>query len=195
MIERTRPPRPPGRVRIIGGRWRGRHIDVVAGRDLRPTPNRVRETVFNWLAPRIAGARCLDLFAGTGALGIEALSRGAAEAVFVETDRRTAGCIEAALGRLGAEARVVHGSGLEFVHDYRGAPFDVIFVDPPFDFAVGALLTDASRCLSPAGDLYLERAAADGLPELPWGSWRKRGRAASVCYGLAARGELQCRKS
>ena len=92
-----------GSVRIIGGEWRGRRVEIVTGGELRPTPDRVRETVFNWLMPLLPGARCLDLYAGTGVLGLEALSRGAAESWFVERDPRAAAALEAMLVRLGAQ--------------------------------------------------------------------------------------------
>lgn len=188
MVNRRAPSRSPGSVRIIGGRWRGRRIAVGADALLRPTPNRVRETLFNWLAPYIEGARCLDLFAGTGALGIEALSRGAAEVCFVESSPRLARRLEAALEQLGAVPTVVHGSADRYLRDYRGAPFDIVFLDPPYELAADGLLADVERCLAGAGLVYLERAKADGLPQLPWGSWLKHAEAASVCYGLARHG-------
>src|SRR5260221_11792882 len=98
---------PPGRLRIVGGTLRGSRLDVPDAPGLRPTPDRARETLFNWLMPVIAGARCLDLFAGTGALGIEALSRGAAAADFVEADAQLAELLRANLLRLKQVARVV----------------------------------------------------------------------------------------
>jgi len=132
------PPRPtnraaPGRLRIIAGTLRGSRIDVPAAPGLRPTTDRVRETLFNWLAPVIAGARCLDLFAGTGALGIEALSRGARECVFVERDRSLARQIEDNLARLKVAAgKVVCADAASFLA-LTPSGFDVVFVDPPFD--------------------------------------------------------------
>jgi 16S rRNA (guanine966-N2)-methyltransferase len=123
---------PPGKVRIIAGRLRGSRIVVPDRPGLRPTPDRVRETLFNWLAPVIEGARCLDLFAGTGALGIEALSRGAASCTFVESDRELARRIEDDLTRLDAgEARVV-ATDAESLLAGAQQPFDVVFLDPPF---------------------------------------------------------------
>jgi 16S rRNA (guanine966-N2)-methyltransferase len=119
-------------VRIIAGRLRGSRIVVPDRPGLRPTPDRVRETLFNWLAPVIEGARCLDLFAGTGALGIEALSRGAASCTFVESDRELARRIEDDLARLDAgEARVV-ATDAESLLAGAPQPFDVVFLDPPF---------------------------------------------------------------
>ena len=122
----------PGRVRIIGGKVRNSRLAVPAVDGLRPTPERVRETLFNWLAPVIEGADCLDLFAGTGALGIEALSRGAASAVLVDADRRAVQGIEANVARLqGIEATAVHASWDAFLAR-PPRPFDLVFLDPPF---------------------------------------------------------------
>src|SRR5437867_10582083 len=101
-----------GLVRIIAGKWRGRRLKVPDVKDLRPTPDRVRETLFNWLAPTIDGASCLDLFAGTGALGIEALSRGASEVDFIECDPRLARALRDNLARLRQSARVREGDAL-----------------------------------------------------------------------------------
>src|SRR5699024_11993053 len=123
---------PAHTVRIIGGQWRGRKIAVNSADDLRPTPDRIRETLFNWLAPRIQGARCLDLFAGTGALGLEALSRGAGHVTFVERDATTAGSLRQALTALdGHAAAVIHGDALNTAV-FPQTSYDVIFVDPPF---------------------------------------------------------------
>src|SRR5215216_3941131 len=109
-------------LRIIGGAWRGRRFRFPAG-EIRPTPDRVRETLFNWLASRITGARCLDLFAGSGALGLEALSRGAADVVFVERERRAATAIEALLQEWGAtNARVVCADALAWLRGASAAP-------------------------------------------------------------------------
>ena len=125
--------RPPGSVRIIGGRWRGRRLPVAEAEGLRPTTDRIRETLFNWLRPRLAGARVADLFAGTGILGIEALSRAAASALFVERDRRLARAIERSLAELGAEhARVQTADAYRLLARGEPVPFDVVFLDPPY---------------------------------------------------------------
>jgi 16S rRNA (guanine966-N2)-methyltransferase len=160
---------PPGEVRIIGGAWRGRRLPVPAGTQVRPTGDRVRETLFNWLAPVIDGMRCLDLFAGTGALGLEALSRGAAEVWFVERDPLAARRIDESLRRLGSGAgRVITADALRFL---AGAPqpFDLVFLDPPFG-AVG--LGDLCKLLEAGwlGDgarLYMEMSRDEALPALP----------------------------
>lgn len=123
----------PGKIRLIGGRWRGTRLDVPARPGLRPTSDRVRETLFNWLMPHLPGARVLDAFAGTGALGLEALSRGAASAVLVERDAALAAALRGTLGRLegGDRAQVVQGDALAWLRTSTAA-FDIAFVDPPF---------------------------------------------------------------
>lgn len=175
-------------LRIIGGRWRGRRVAFPDAQGLRPTPDRVRETLFNWLAPRIAGARCLDLFAGSGALGFEALSRGAAEVVFVERQRAVARVLQANLARLGAVAdgRVVAGDALAYLAGPARA-FDVVFLDPPFGLG---LLTptcaqlDARGWFAADARVYVESELP--APELPpaWTLLRDK-RAGQVCYRLA----------
>lgn len=140
--------RGPGKVRILGGRLRGSVLDVGDAPGLRPTPARVRETVFNWLQPVLDGARCLDLFAGTGALGIEALSRGAAEVVFVERDATAARMLQANLTRLKQDRGHVHrGDALAFL-DGTPQAFDIVFLDPPF---ANDLWTAAAQRLESGG--------------------------------------------
>jgi 16S rRNA (guanine966-N2)-methyltransferase len=177
-------------LRIIAGRHRGRRLQFPAGVDIRPTPDRVRETLFNWLQPRIEQARVLDLFAGSGALGLEALSRGAAHVTFVEKDRRAAAAIEAVTREWGeAGARVSCAGALEWLLTHGGEPpFDIVFLDPPYD---SNLLETAATALAGrlAADarLYLERRARDPLPALP-GGWKelRAGRAGEVGYHLFA---------
>jgi 16S rRNA (guanine966-N2)-methyltransferase len=182
----------PRVLRIIGGRHRGRRLRFPAGVDIRPTPDRVRETLFNWLQQRIATARVLDLFAGSGALGLEALSRGAAHVTFVEKDRRAASAIDA-LAREWQEmnARVVCGDALAWLAAQRvEPPFDIVFLDPPYDSAglsaAAAALTTHGR-LAPDARIYVERRARDPLPALP-ASWQelRDGRAGEVGYHLFA---------
>ena len=119
------------KLRIIGGDWRGRTLRFTAIDGLRPTADRVRETLFNWLAPRISGARCLDMFAGSGALGLEALSRGAKSCDFIEYQRAAARAIEGHLDLLQAKARgrVINTDALAFTVGYQ---YDIVFIDPPF---------------------------------------------------------------
>ncbi|QJQ94592.1 MULTISPECIES: 16S rRNA (guanine(966)-N(2))-methyltransferase RsmD [Halomonadaceae] len=120
-----------GRLRIIGGEYRRRLLPVIDSPGLRPTPDRVRETLFNWLQAATSGARVLDLYAGTGALGLEALSRGASEAVFIERAPDVAAALEANLATLGANGQVERLDAMHYL-THATATFDVVFVDPPF---------------------------------------------------------------
>lgn len=151
-------------LRIIGGQWRGRKLNFPDANGLRPTSDRVRETLFNWLAPRLVGARCLDLFAGSGALGIEALSRGAAHCDFVEAEPRAVQAISGHLKTLSAEDRGhCHlGSALSFLA--TAANYDIIFVDPPFAAGMAPAVLSAiltRDCLTADGRIYLEQARGD----------------------------------
>ena len=127
-------PRNVGTLRIVSGSLRGSRIEVIDQDGLRPTSDRVRETLFNWLAPMIRGARCLDLFAGTGALGIEAISRGAAACCFIERERRVMQQLEATLARLKIDsASLVNADALAWLEQAKvDQPFDLVFLDPPF---------------------------------------------------------------
>ena len=154
----------PGRLRIVAGKWRSRLLDIADVPGLRPTSERIRETLFNWLAPSIQGARCLDLFAGTGALGFEALSRGAAQVVFVENSRRAIKAIERSTKTLDATGAVVHeGDAEDYVRTAALASFDIVFLDPPF---ADDRLEDMCRriddrgLLAPGGRIYLEQDRA-----------------------------------
>jgi len=160
--------------------------------EIRPTPDRVRETLFNWLQPRIAGARVLDLFAGSGALGLEALSRGAGAVTFVERERRAAAAIEAlALEWQESGATVVCADALEWLRSASGAgPYDIVLLDPPYDLellAPAAAALAAGGMLAPDARVYVERRAREPLPGLPSG-WRgiREGRAGEVGYHLFA---------
>ena len=166
----------PGRVRVIGGNLRGSRIEVPAVDGLRPTPDRVRETLFNWLAPVIDGSRCLDLYAGTGALGIEAASRGAREVVLVERERSAAAALRDNIERLKADAcRVLESDAMAFLAG-PPRPFDVVFVDPPFaaDAWADAVQALDRGWLAPQALVYLE-SPADLAPAVPagWLGWRE----------------------
>jgi len=127
----------PGRLRIVAGKWRSRLLPVIDSPGLRPTSERIRETLFNWLSPVIEGARCLDLFAGTGALGIEALSRGASELVFIEESATVAAGIRRNLEVLEASnAEVRQLDAFDYLNEADPRPFDIVFLDPPFDIDV-----------------------------------------------------------
>jgi 16S rRNA (guanine966-N2)-methyltransferase len=177
------------RVRIIGGRWRSLRIDFPDHAQLRPSPDRVRETLFNWLQQAVVGARCLDLFAGSGVLGAEALSRGAGEVVFVERDARTARGIEATLQRLGAVGAVVcQADALKYLDDPPPQPFDIAFLDPPYASGVLPDICDKlvrHGWLAPGALVYLEAPAHQPLPVLPstWTTHRS-GQAGQVGYHL-----------
>jgi len=166
-------PAPEGRnsVRIIGGGWRGRRVNFVDLPGLRPTPDRVRETLFNWLQQPIAGSRCLDLFAGSGALGLEALSRGAKSVVFVEQAQAAARGVVAELARFGgtSRARVVEMGASRFLRT-PGEQYDVVFLDPPFGrdaLSEFIPLLDAGNWVKPGGLVYLENERTAGVPGLP----------------------------
>jgi len=123
--------RHPNHLRIIGGNWRSRKLSFIDAPGLRPTPDRIRETLFNWLQAQVHGSRCLDLFAGSGALGLEALSRGASEVLFVEKNRAVAIQLEANLKKLESDANVIQQDAISFLQNETSA-FDIIFLDPPY---------------------------------------------------------------
>jgi 16S rRNA (guanine966-N2)-methyltransferase len=175
----------PGRnrVRIIGGDWRSRIVRFPPAAPLRPTPDRVRETLFNWLGQRLDGLACLDLFAGSGVLGFEAASRGAARVVMVERDRDTAKQLRTSAAELGAvQVEIVLGDGIDFLARDAGR-YDVVFLDPPYasDLAARALERLPER-VNPGARVYAE--SAEALEAGPaWGLVRE-GRAGAVRYAL-----------
>ncbi len=176
--------RVQGRIRIIAGEWRGRRIEIPEGTAVRPTPDRVRETVFNWLRDPIVEARCLDLFAGTGVLGFEALSRGAAEVLFVEQDATLAAALRAAADAFGAKPRIVRRDALAFLREPASARFDVVFLDPPYAQPLEPLLELLPPWLSSRALVYVERPRSAGLPAVPSAQWVKQSYAGAVEYGL-----------
>jgi len=173
-----------GRIRIIAGTWRGRLVDIPDGTAVRPTPDRVRETVFNWLREVVEGARCLDLFAGTGVLGFEALSRGAAEAWLVEQDAKLVEALRATAQKFGATPRIVRRDVLAFLREPPAARFDVVFLDPPYASPLEPLLGVLTPWLAPRALVYIERPRDAGLPAVPSAQWVKRSHAGAVEYGL-----------
>jgi 16S rRNA (guanine966-N2)-methyltransferase len=175
-------------VRIIGGNWRGRKIVFPDRQDLRPTLGRVRETLFNWLRADVPGSRCLDLFAGSGALGFEAASRGAAAVTLVESDRRVARCLRENAARLDAHNVTVVCEPAERLLRRRGGPWDIIFVDPPFQQHVLVAVLDAiaaTQALAPDGLLYVEAPRREVLSGARWRQV-KHGRAGDTQFGLLA---------
>jgi 16S rRNA (guanine966-N2)-methyltransferase len=178
-------------LRIIGGTWRGRKLRFPAGTPIRPTPDRVRETLFNWLGARVAGARCLDLFAGSGALGLEALSRGAAHVTFVELDATAARALAATLVAWGAQSAEVKRSDARLYLGREPQAFDLVFLDPPFESELlpeAAALLEQRGWLAPGALVYLESPSRAALPPLP-AAWTplKGKRAGEVGYHLYAR--------
>lgn len=161
----------PGKLRIIGGRWRGRKLPVLSRDGLRPTSDRVRETLFNWLQPIVNGAHCLDLYAGTGALGLEALSRGAAAVTLVEQQAAVCDQLRANARLLdaGAAVQIVAQPALTFLAAQQQR-YDIVFVDPPFadDLWQDTLAALAAHdCLCAQARVYLELPATRQLPPLP----------------------------
>jgi 16S rRNA (guanine966-N2)-methyltransferase len=180
--------RPSGKLRIIGGEFRSRLVEFDPGAGVRPTPDRVRQTLFDWLTPVIAGARCLDLFAGSGALGLEALSRGASHLTFVETGPKQVALIRAALTtlRCADRADVVQGDALAFLGSAAAASYGVALLDPPFDSELLApALTALPRVLRPGARVYAEWHRAEALPwPAPYTVLREK-KAGQVSYALA----------
>jgi 16S rRNA (guanine966-N2)-methyltransferase len=175
-------------VRIIGGKWRGRKLRFPDAPDLRPTLGRVRETVFNWLRDPIEGARCLDLFAGSGALGFEALSRGAASVTFVDSRREVVRRLRDNATLLGAEDVTLICSRADRLLRQPHPPWDVIFVDPPFDEdALPAVLTAVAGngLLAPDGLIYYEASRHRPLTLSPWREV-KQAFAGETRFGLLA---------
>ncbi|MGH8633463.1 MAG: 16S rRNA (guanine(966)-N(2))-methyltransferase RsmD [Burkholderiales bacterium] len=175
-------------VRIIGGAWRSRLVSFPSRQDLRPTPDRVRETLFNWLGQDLTGKTCLDLFAGSGALGFEAASRGARRVVMVERDPVVLRALTASRAALDAAVvELKRADALEFLRADDGV-YDVVFVDPPFRSDLWPRVTPLlPRLLAPEALVYHESAGRAGPPP-GWEVWRQ-GRAGQVAYQLLKRAE------
>ncbi len=180
----------PGRLRIVAGKWRSRVLDIADVPGLRPTSERIRETLFNWLAPTLPGSRCLDLFAGTGALGLEALSRGAAEVVFVEESPVAARALQASVELLDASgAEIRRGDAFEFLRRADVRPFDIVFLDPPFaadSHEDLCRLLDETPVLADGALIYIEEDRAKPAVKLParWTTLKSK-TAGNVRYSLA----------
>lgn len=189
-MSRGRSPAPPaaaGQVRIIGGRWRNTRLQVPQRDGLRPTSDRVRETLFNWLMPKLAGARVLDLFAGSGALGLEAVSRGAASAQLVEKDAGLATALRSTVQRLQADTQVQVASGdaVHWLDTAAPAGADIVFLDPPFAAGLWEqVIARLPRHLADGAWLYVE-APAGAVPRLP-ADWvlHREGATRDVAYAL-----------
>jgi 16S rRNA (guanine966-N2)-methyltransferase len=152
-------------LRIIGGEWRSRKLKFIDAPGLRPTPDRVRETLFNWLQMDIRNARCLDLFAGSGAIGLEALSRGAREVVFIEKNAAIVNQLRENLKILNAESKVIHADALSYLDNLEASEaFDVIFLDPPYrqgllEKSLNQLI--AKQAINPNTRIYLEHESEE----------------------------------
>ena len=184
-----------GQIRLIGGQWRGRKLPVLNSEGLRPTTDRVKETLFNWLMFDVRGGNCLDLFAGSGSLGFEALSRGAAEVVLVEKDTRVAQQLQRNLASLPeAPGRVINTDALAFLQT-AATPFDLVFLDPPFHrelLPTACQLLEQGGWLSENAKIYIEREQnSESLPLPP--NWRllKDKQAGQVSYQLYTREQVE----
>ncbi len=173
------------KVRVIGGQWRSRVLRFPPRTGLRPTPDRVRETLFNWLGQDLTGLACLDLFAGSGALGFEAASRGAARVVLVEQNRAVQTALADNARLLGGNAlEVVRSDALQFLATHAGH-YDVVFLDPPFESSLlGRLLAPLAARLNPGARVYVESPRAQHFAPPP--GWRatKAATAGAVHYQL-----------
>ena len=176
-------------LRIIGGQWRGRKLSFPSVDGLRPTTDRVRETIFNWLMADIHGAQCLDLFAGSGALGLEALSRGAGLVDLIDNARPAVSQLQQNLQQLDANhGQVFHANAAEWLQHNTDKRYDIIFLDPPFGQHLAQTcvqLINQQAMLKPGGWLYLEMGKQEPLPALPpnWQLYREKF-AGQVCYRL-----------
>lgn len=189
------PPRSPAsaahEVRIIGGQWKRSKLPVADRPGLRPTPSRVRETLFNWLGQDLSGCRCVDAFAGTGALGFEAASRGATQVLLVEQDAALVRSLALIKDRLKAQTVVIErGDGVAALQQRRGQNLDLVFLDPPFGDGNAdlyqAALRAARQALRVGGFLYLEAPrpwTADELDQLGW-QIHRQGKAGAVAFHL-----------
>ena len=164
-------------VRIIGGNWRGRRLPVADVPGLRPSGDRCRETLFNWLQPWVSGADCADLFAGTGALGFEAASRGAASVLMVEKHPHAQVILRQDIEQLQAvQVRLQSGGAMSLIEDTKPDSFDIVFVDPPFDSNLAGLVLDRLdkiACVRRGGFVYVESPAKKPIsPPQGWRVWR-----------------------
>jgi 16S rRNA (guanine966-N2)-methyltransferase len=181
-------------IRIIAGEWRRRRVPVPVGHQVRPSGDRARETLFNWLAPYISGARCLDLYAGSGVLAFEALSRGAKHACLLDKDHRTINQITETARDLkippSQSASIIHTDATSWLMNNRAEKFDVIFLDPPFDSGLLEKTLDllVPDWLTDSALVYVETGGEIEKLPLPGGlEWTKRSQIGNVGIGLAAK--------
>ena len=185
------PKTAPGEVRIIGGLWKRSKLPVLAKPGLRPTPDRVRETVFNWLGQDLSGLRCVDAFAGSGALGFEAASRGAQDVLLIEQDPQLVTHLQTQKTRLKADnIRIQRGDGISSLRQLPAGSADVIFLDPPFDSNLFLeAIRSAAQSVSAQGAIYLEAPEAWNDEKLGGFGLRviKQGKAGAVHFHLLQR--------
>ena len=183
--------KPAHEVRIVGGRWKRSKLPVADRPGLRPTPDRVRETLFNWLGQDLRGWRCLDAFAGSGALGFEAASRGAADVLLLEQDAALVRSLQASRQRLKADnLRIERADAVAWMARAPAGGFDLVLLDPPFDSDLaGQALSQATRLAADRGLVYLESCRALAAPPAGW-AIRRQGRAGAVHYHLLQRERL-----
>lgn len=181
-----------GEIRIIAGTWRGRKLPVLTRSGLRPTTDRIKETVFNWLAPYVPSAVCLDCYAGSGALAFEAVSRGANAATLLEKNHTVYLQLTANRNKLNASTlTLIHADTLDYLQSATPSPFDIAFVDPPFDENLvpeTAALLEEKGWLSNTALIYIETRCSQDPLSLPvnWYPYREK-KAGQVCYRLYQR--------
>jgi len=181
-----------GRIRIIGGQWRSRKISFLEAPGLRPTGDRIRETLFNWLGININGAHCLDLYAGSGILGLEALSRGASTCTALENNPTVVKQLHANCNELGADLSIINADSIKFLqHKNSGRVFDIVFIDPPFSKTLhteSCALLESNGWLAYDALIYCELPAKENLFATP-SSWliKKDKIASGVRYMLYSR--------
>ena len=182
-----------GQLRIIGDEWRSRQFSFPMAHGLRPTPNRVRETLFNWLAPYVEGARVLDCFTGSGALYLEALSRGAGSALALDSNPSAIASLRQILSTLKCDnGQLLQADALRYLQEQPAAPYDLVFLDPPFNqnlLAPACALLEQRGWLAPRAWIYCESETAPSTLGLP-GNWRlhREQKAGQVHYSLWERG-------
>jgi 16S rRNA (guanine966-N2)-methyltransferase len=189
-------PAGSGQLRIIGGEWRSRQFSFPMAHGLRPTPNRVRETLFNWLAPYVAGAQVLDCFTGSGALYLEALSRGASGALALDSNHSAIASLRQTLATLKcSNGQLLQTNALQYLENQAATPYDLVFLDPPFGqdlLEPACALLEGKGWLAKDAWIYTESEAAPSTLALP-GNWRlhREQKAGQVYYALWQRGATQ----
>ncbi len=182
------------KIKIIGGKWKGTNLTFYDEPELRPTGNRVRETLFNWLQPNIQGSICLDLFAGSGCLGLEALSRGASKCVMVEKNKRVINHLTKNIEKLSSSTELIHDDALNYLSSKElSKTFDIVFLDPPFDSTIyepTMRTLELNHWLSHDARIYVEARSDSSMLQIPnnWSLFREQV-AGNVRYMLYSRAE------